>query len=453
MNVLSKIKNYIHNPRIFLRVVLNHLGPLIKDDETFIRLKWKLSDMQYPLDLDNPKTFCEKLQWLKLNDRHPEYTQMVDKASAKDYVASIVGDKYIIPTYGIWDSVDEIEWDKLPEKFVVKSTGDSGGVVVCKDKAKLDIPAAIAKLKRCGNRNYYSQNREYPYRDVKHRYIAEALLENGVDSDLPDYKFFCFDGEPKYCQVIRDRNTKETIDFYNMNWEHEEFVGLNPVARNGMNPVARPSNLEEMIEVCRKLSSGKRFVRVDLFLVGGNAYFGELTFFPASGLGEFTPLKYNKILGDMLTLPGVNGGGKCLIVNEKEILVFPGINPHDDIKDYKFFCFNGEPKYCQVIGERSKKMLIDFFDMDWNHMPFLEPMDTDFAPYPISKPKNFEEMKSVARKLAADKPFSRIDLYNIDGTIYFGEITFFPTSGLGGFEPVDWDYRFGEYLMLPLAGK
>lgn len=435
----------MQNPRIFLRVVLNHLAPLIKDDETFIRLKWKLSDMQYPLNLENPKTFSEKLQWLKLNDRHPEYTQMVDKASAKDYVASIVGDKYIIPTYGIWDSIDEIEWDKLPEKFVVKSTGDSGGVVVCKNKAKLDIPAAVAKLKKCGTRNYYYQNREYPYRDVKHRFIAEALLENKSDTALFDYKFFCFDGEPKFLYVS---DTKaHTLAFLNIDWTPAPFSRTDYIKMVVI--PEKPSNLQEMIDIVRKLSKGRPHVRVDLYNVANHVYFGELTFFTCSGMIPFEPSDYDRIIGDMLTLPGENGGGNTVIVENGEIFIYPCVNPLDDIKDYKFFCFNGEPKYCQVIGERSKKMLIDFFDMDWNHMPFHEPMNTEFAPYPICKPKNFEEMKSVAKKLAADKPFSRIDLYNIDGTIYFGEITFFPTTGLGGFEPVEWDYKFGDLLELP----
>ena len=153
MDIVKKIVVVFQKPKILLNVFLNHIASYIKDDATFIKIKWKLSDMQYPLNLENPRTFSEKLQWLKLHDRHSEYTQMVDKATAKDYVASIVGDKYIIPTYGIWNSVDEIEWDKLPNKFVVKATSDSGGVIICKDKSNLNIQAAVAKLKKPQIRN------------------------------------------------------------------------------------------------------------------------------------------------------------------------------------------------------------------------------------------------------------------------------------------------------------
>ena len=318
--MIKKIKSFFyylfHDPSVVVFMAWEKFAAPFTSDKLFLKVKYRLK-MGYWMDFDNPQTFSEKIQWLKLIDIHPEYTLMVDKVAAKDYVRSKVGDKYIIPTLGVWDNVDDIDWDSLPQKFVVKATNDSGGVVVCRDKSNLNIEEAKRKLRGLGGRDYTKTSKEYPYHGVPHRFIAEELLENGTDADLPDYKFFCFNGEPMYCQVIRDRNSKETIDFYDMEWHHQEFVGLNPVARNGLTPVARngltpvarPGNLDEMKEVCRKLSENIPFVRVDLYVIDDKEYFGELTFFPASGLGVFTPDQWNQRLGDLLKLPNTNGGG------------------------------------------------------------------------------------------------------------------------------------------------
>lgn len=292
----------IRDPKVLIFMGWEKFAAPLTTDKFFLKVKYRLS-MGYWMDFDNPKTFCEKIQWLKLNDIHPEYTQMVDKVTAKDYVRCKVGNKYIIPTYGVWDDVEDIDWDSLPQKFVVKATNDSGGVVVCRDKSKLDIEAAKNKLRCLGGRDYTKTNKEYPYCGVPHRFIAEELLDNGKDADLPDYKFFCFNGEPLYCQIIRDRNSKETIDFYDMEWNHQEFVGLNPSAVNGTLPVNKPYNLEEIVKACRTLSSGIPFLRVDFYVVNDSVYFGELTFFPASGMGVFTPSEWDLKLGNLLKLP------------------------------------------------------------------------------------------------------------------------------------------------------
>ena len=284
-------------------------------DATYLKLLYRFR-MGHRLDLKNPQTFTEKLQWLKLYNRKPEYTTMVDKYAVKQYVADIIGEEYIIPTLGVWDRPEDIDWDSLPNQFVLKTThgGGGGGVVICKDKATFDKTTAIAKLKESMASDIYSGLREWPYKDVPKRIIAEKFMapeKSPAPKDLPDYKFFCFNGEPHYCQVIRDRYTKETIDFYDMDWNHMPFVGLNPVARNGLTsvarngltPVARPGNLDEMKEICRKLADSKSFVRVDLYVIDDKSYFGELTLYPASGIGVFTPEEWNSKLGDLLTLP------------------------------------------------------------------------------------------------------------------------------------------------------
>ena len=268
--------------------------------------------MGTPLNLDNPITFNEKLQWLKLYDRRPEYSVMVDKYLAKEYVANIIGSQYIIPTLGVWDNVDDIDWNALPEKFVLKCTHDSGDLVICKDKSKLDIEKAKNKLRNGLKNNFWKVGSAWPYSNVKPRIIAEKFMISkapDAPNDLPDYKFFCFNGEPKYCQVIRDRNLNETIDFYNMEWIHQDFVGLNPKCQNGLDPVPCPPHLDEMIKVCRKLAHNIPFVRVDLYVVDNKEYFGELTFYPASGIGHFTPDSWEQKLGALLTLPTEYGGG------------------------------------------------------------------------------------------------------------------------------------------------
>lgn len=281
-------------------------------DKAYLKIQYRCLCGK-PLNLKNPQTFNEKLQWLKVYDHNPEYSKMVDKYEAKKYVASIIGEEYIIPTLGVWDSIDDIDWDSLPDQFVLKCTHDSGGLVVCRDKYKFDKTAAIKKLKASFSRDFYYSSREWPYKNVKPRVIAEKYMEdtplNPAVTDLTDYKFFCFDGDPKFCQVIRDRHTKETIDFYDMDWNHQEFVGLNPVASNGLTPVARPKHLDVMTEICKKLSKGIPFSRIDLYVINDKEYFGEVTFYPYGGMGVFTPNDWNTRIGDLINLKGEFRGG------------------------------------------------------------------------------------------------------------------------------------------------
>lgn len=274
-------------------------------DKLYLYLRYYF-EMGKKLNLKNPQTFTEKLQWLKLYNRKPEYTTMVDKFAVKEYVAEKIGTEYIIPTLGVWDKVEDIDWESLPNQFVLKTThgGGSGGVVICKDKATFNRQKACQKLQHSLKSDIYLNYREWPYKDVPKRIIAEKfMMESGpqkVDNDLADYKFYCFNGEPIYCQVIRDRRTKETIDFYDMEWNHMPFVGLNPVVSNGGIPVVRPVYLNNMIDVCRKLSKDIPFARVDLYVIDDKVYFGEITFFPASGIGGFSPNEWNEKLGNLI---------------------------------------------------------------------------------------------------------------------------------------------------------
>lgn len=297
----------IHNKYLFCdSIVKNFLRFL--PDKLYISLRYRCQ-MGYWVNWKHPKTFTEKLQWLKVYNHRPEYTMMVDKYAVKQYVADRIGWQHIIPTLGVWNKAEDINWDTLPKQFVLKTThgGGSGGVVLCKDKMTFDKNVAIVKLNKSMSSDIYSALREWPYKNVKRQVIAEKFMIpndklNDPTYDLTDYKFFCFNGVPKFCQVIRDRHTCESIDFYDMAWNHQGFVGLNPVARNGITPVARPEHFDEMKGICKTLSANVPFLRVDLYEINGNVYFGELTFYPASGFGHFTPPEWNKRLGELIQL-------------------------------------------------------------------------------------------------------------------------------------------------------
>ncbi len=275
---------------------------LFLPDELYLRIKFRQM-MGKKLNLKNPQTFSEKLQWLKLYNRRPEYTKMVDKYVVKEYVAKIIGEKYIIPTIGVWDRPEDIDFESLPNQFVLKCTHDSGGLVICRDKAKLDKKAAIIKLRKALKQNYYRKWREWPYKNVPRRIIAEKYIGLGpIIMDLPDYKFFCFNGEPKYCQVISGRNTTMCCDFFDKNWNHQPFhePRLYPFSDYQLE---KPSNYEEMWNLAKKLAKGKPFSRIDFYEVRGKIYFGEITFFPTTGMGGFDPEVFDQIFGKMLLLP------------------------------------------------------------------------------------------------------------------------------------------------------
>lgn len=270
-------------------------------DSAYIRFMYFLYTKK-KVNLSTPHTFSEKIQWLKLHDCKPLYTVLVDKYAVKQYVADKIGKLHIIPTLGVWKKFEDIDFDKLPNQFVLKCTHDSGGLVVCKDKSELNLAAAQKKIGKSLKRNFFYIGREKPYQNVPPQIIAEKYMED-ESGELKDYKFYCFNGTPLYCQVIRNRSTKETIDFYDMEWNHMPFVGLNPAVGNGLNPVEKPKCLDAIVEACKKLSNGIPFVRVDFYVIANQFYFGEMTFYPASGFGIFSPDEWNYKLGELIKLP------------------------------------------------------------------------------------------------------------------------------------------------------
>lgn len=266
-------------------------------DEVYIKKSFKRK-LGRDIDLKNPVTFNEKLQWLKINDRNPLYTQLVDKYEVREYIRATIGEEYLVPILGIYESFDEIDFENLPNEFVLKCTHDSGSVIVCKDKEKLDRISARRQLTRCLKRNFYYNGREWPYKNVKPRIICEKMLE----SDIIDYKIFCFNGEPKFLYVgqglVSDHSLK--IDFYDLEWNKMNISRVD--YDNFDEKVEKPEKLDEMIEIAKKLSDGMTFCRIDLYEVDKKIYFAEFTFTPGSGCIKFKSYDQDKMIGDMLRL-------------------------------------------------------------------------------------------------------------------------------------------------------
>lgn len=302
ISVLKKGKRYITEPDY--RFLINAGYGLNKwmSDEKYIRRKYE-AVLHKKLNLDNPQTFNEKLQWLKLYDRKPEYTDMVDKYAAKNYVAGRIGEEYIIPTYGVWECFDDIDFDSLPQQFVLKCTHDSGGLVICRDKSTLDREKARHKIESSLKRDFFYVGREWPYKNVPKRIIAEQYMEDTKTEELRDYKFFCFDGVAKALFIATDRQKEGEevkFDFFDMDFKHLDFKQGHP---NAVVSPAKPETFDEMRQLAEKLSKGIPHLRVDFYEVNGKAYFGELTFSHFSGMVPFNPEEWDETFGSWIKLP------------------------------------------------------------------------------------------------------------------------------------------------------
>lgn len=271
-------------------------------DEMFLKKKYKVL-MHRNLDLDCPKLYTEKLQWLKLYDRNPLYTVLVDKIAAKEFVSNLIGEEYVIPTIGTWNSADEIDFDLLPEKFVIKCNHNSGlGMCICHDKKNINVSKVRRALNRGLKQDYYMTGREWPYKNVRRRIIAEKYMEDSRYGELRDYKFFTFDGVPKVLYITQGRGSdEETVaDFFDMDFNHLPFT----IDHNMADVLPeKPANFELMKELAAKLSQGTPQLRVDFYEVDGKVYFGEMTFFHCSGFEKFSPEKWDTIFGEWITLP------------------------------------------------------------------------------------------------------------------------------------------------------
>lgn len=307
--VTRLLQKFRDNKIFFLGYLLRRMSWMFPSDKLYLRLMY-IFEMHHVLHLKNPKKFTEKIQWLKIYDYKPWYTKLVDKLAVKEYVSQKIGNEYVIPTIGVWNNAEDINWKSLPEKFVLKTThsGGGGGIVLCRNKALLDKEAAVKRLNRSLHKSISSTFREKPYEKVPRRIIAEQLIEehdevgNITNNDLPDYKFFCFNGKCRCFKVDFGRFKNHHANYFTPNGE------MLPFGEKGLEPdpnykIKLPTNLDEMLAIAEKLATDFCFIRVDLYNVNGKIYFGELTFYPASGLGRFTDDSWDEKLGEWLELP------------------------------------------------------------------------------------------------------------------------------------------------------
>lgn len=296
------IKLLFTNPIKILNIIVYQYPKLIKNDKMFLSLRYYLV-FGKRINWKKPLSYSEKLQWLKVYNRNPLYTTLVDKHAVKEWVAKKIGNQYIIPTIGIWNNVEDIDFDKLPNQFVLKCTHDSGGLCICRDKTKLDILKVKANLSTAMNQNYYYYGREWPYKNVKPQIIAEKYMTDESGIELKDYKFFCFNGNPLYLFVATDRgkmNEEVKFDFYDINFNHLDLKNGHP---NSKNVIKKPKGFDKMLELAKTLSTGMPHVRIDFYDIDGNIYFGEYTFYHHSGFMPFEPEEWDYKFGELIKLP------------------------------------------------------------------------------------------------------------------------------------------------------
>lgn len=292
---MKKVIKYLKNPKLIIIYLMNKNFFFFLSDKLFLKWKFKIL-MGYKLDLNNPQTFNEKLQWLKLYDRKPTYTKMVDKYEAKEYVKNIIGEEHIIKTLGIYNSFEEIDFEKLPNQFVIKPTHTSGDVYICTDKSNINYKELENKIKKWLKRKYFYIHREWPYKNVKPRIIIEEYLSDLKEGSLLDYKIFMFNEKLAYFLICSDRNTNLKFTFFDKNGK---FINMTQDGEPNDKKLSLPDNYT----MAKRISKGTIESRIDFYDINGKIYFGEITFFDSAGFGKFEPNEWDKKIGDMLKLP------------------------------------------------------------------------------------------------------------------------------------------------------
>lgn len=294
---LNMLKNLTSQQKMNL-----YYSPFVKilPSTIFLRIHYRVS-IGKRLNFTDPQTFNEKMQWLKLYYHDPVFTIMVDKYEVKDYVSRKIGENYVIPSLGVYDSFEDINFDELPNQFVLKCTHDSGGIAICKDKSRFDYSKARERLSRSLSRNYYYLGREWPYKNVKPRILVEEYMENKNRSNLDVYKILTFNGIPRIVQTIQnDKTPLESIDYFDSDWNKLDMRQDYP---NSTNPLEKPTCLDEMLQLAAILGKGIPFLRVDLYEIDGKVYFSEFTFYSDCGFAPFTPSDWDNTLGSWIQLP------------------------------------------------------------------------------------------------------------------------------------------------------
>lgn len=299
MRIIQIIKRYIRSPRKLIRTLGEYGVFNWLPDRPYLRLVY-WAEMGKRLNLDPPVTYNEKLQWLKIYDRKPEYTKYVDKYAVRSHVRATIGEQYLIPLLGLYNSVEEINWAMLPKQFVLKCTHGSGSNIICKEKDKLDIQGSKMKVNKWMKKSWFWFGREWPYRNVKPRIICEEFLSN--HGEVPDdYKVLCFNGKAKLIEVHTGRYENHRQDFYDINWNKTE-ISQAAFTRISNKIIKKPQVLEEMLQLSEKLSQNTYHVRIDWYVVEKRLYFGEITFFDSSGFCPFDTEDFDLLLGRWINL-------------------------------------------------------------------------------------------------------------------------------------------------------
>lgn len=302
----TKLLKILKSPHIIILYLMNHGFFNWLPDSLYLRFRYRLV-IKEKLDLKKPKTFNEKLQWLKLNDRNPKYIDLVDKYKVREFIKSTIGEEYLIQLLGVYDNFEDIKFDELPNKFVIKCNHDSGGLVICRDKQTFNKEEARKKINKSLKRNYYFIGREWPYKNIERKIIIEKYMSNEDGTPINDYKFIMSNGKLAYSFIASDRFEELKFTFF------DKKGNLIDVACDGCGydkNIKQPKNYSKMIKLAEKLSKGIPQVRVDFYEINNRIYFGELTFFDSSGFNEFDPKEWDLKFGDMLDLSEVIKNGQ-----------------------------------------------------------------------------------------------------------------------------------------------
>lgn len=446
--MFKKVKRYLADPYWALGCDLIKKHPNWMSDEFYIRTLWRMV-MGYKLDLKNPKTFNEKLQWLKLYDHNPLYTTLVDKLRVKDWVAEKIGAQYVIPTLAVWEKAEDIDISNLPNQFVLKCNHDSGSVVICKDKNTFDLDTAKEKLGKALQHNFYWDAREWAYKNVKPCVFAEVYMEDNVFGELQDYEIFTFSREPKIIQVDFDRFKVHKRNLYDIAWNYIEARIQFP--NDPSKTIEKSKALQELLDLSKKISKGIAHVRTDFYLINEKIYFGEMTFYHGAGHEKFLPSELEQYFSDFIQLDDNQHFSDGVIIFADGFVLFLHAefrNVFCGLRDYKFFCFNGKPELMYIANDKSEYATTDFFDMDFNYLDIH--MKDPHALVIPEKPRHFEEMKRIAAILSENIPAVRIDFYETSDCLYFGEYTFYHSAGYAKVHPKEWNNRLGDMIKLPI---
>lgn len=294
---------YYQHPRLVFAKLLQYASPLVPDDETYLKWLYRLK-IGERLDLKNPQSYTAKLQWMKLYNRNPLLCRYIDKFEVKKEVERLIGPEHVIPTFGVWENAKDIDFEALPEQFVLKCTHDSKSVILCRDKHSFNQDLAREKLQKALSQNAYTPMREWAYKNVQPRIIAEELINDpSQPGGLNDYKFFCFDGQVKALYVATGRVQGHVcFDFFDRDFHH--LPAFNEFHPHASTPIPKPANYEEMVKLAQQLSQGFPHVRIDLYSIGGQqVLFSEYTFYHAGGLSEFVPREWDYKFGEWFKLP------------------------------------------------------------------------------------------------------------------------------------------------------